>query len=179
MKKSRLREIIREELQNVITEGPEVICPDCGHPMAHHSKLGCRHWMHVFHDVPACDCKRKNIDEAGMGDAHKAKVPVYDKDRKKILGYVSKLATSIGASKLAGKGHSAMHSKVDGKDAWVIKEEEAWRAGRNRKHYRPDLKKSEIDKIVARLKKDGYGARAHPPYITTNAPEDKIDGPEG
>ena len=30
----------------------------CGHPRKHHNGRGCRHWMHVFYDVPACSCTK-------------------------------------------------------------------------------------------------------------------------
>jgi len=65
--------------------------------------------------------------------------------------------------------------KVSGTDIIIEAKKEAWRAGRKKKHYRPDLSRSEIDKIVDNLQKQGWQAKGHPPFITTNAPEDQID----
>ena len=73
------------------------------------------------------------------------------------------------------KFHNKKNARKFSHSGLTEAKEEAWRAGKKKKHYRPDLKKSEMDTIVAKLKKDGYEARAHSPYITTNAPASKLD----
>jgi hypothetical protein len=64
---------------------------------------------------------RECLEEASMGGPKVDNVPIYDKNRKKILGYVDQRATSIGASKKVG-AKSCLYSKVDGKECWVVKE---------------------------------------------------------
>jgi len=50
------------------------------------------------------------------------KVPVYSADKKKLLGHVDKRATSVGAAKV-GKSRTAYSGKVNGKYAWIVKED--------------------------------------------------------
>ena len=67
------------------------------------------------------------IEEARMGGKRIKDVPIYDKSKKKILGYVDQRATSIGASKEVG-AKACLYGKVDGKNCWIVKEERDYKA---------------------------------------------------
>jgi len=59
--------------------------------------------------------------------------------------------------------------------AQTLVEDEAWRAGaRNKKHYFPELKKSEMEMIVSKLQKGGWKAEDKPPFIVTNMPSNQL-----
>ncbi|KKL89662.1 hypothetical protein LCGC14_1912460, partial [marine sediment metagenome] len=57
----------------------------------------------------------------------KKDVPVYAKDREKILGYVNQGTTSVGASKVAGA--AVGNERVNGKMSWVVKENNLQKEG--------------------------------------------------
>jgi hypothetical protein len=53
-------------------------------------------------------------------------------------------------------------------------------AERKRKHYMPDLSRSELDKLASKLVSKGYHAEARAPYLVTDAPEKTFfSGKEG
>ena len=157
----------------------------------------------VIHDRDTAKVDSGVIKAVSTNDALKKvqrKFPnAYEHDVKLNEGTLEKYLKT--QSNFPGKGEARSYKMPDGSTVWAARnktgvlkkfhnkknalkfrntglteaKEEAWRAGKKKKHYRPDLKKSEMDTIVAKLKKDGYDARAHSPYITTNAPASKLD----
>lgn len=50
---------------------------------------------------------------------------------------------------------------------------------RLRRHYRPDLSRSEMDDLASKLVAKGWDAKSDAPYLITDAPEKEIDEAEG
>jgi hypothetical protein len=101
-----------------------------------------------------------------MGDP--GKVPVYDNSRKKILGYVSKQATSIGAAKVA-KTKSASMERVGGKYAWIAAKEgvtvgSMLEAVSSKMHVKPEHRG--LEAMYSRIRQDLY---------TRRVPQQKIE----
>jgi len=49
---------------------------------------------------------------------------------------------------------------------------------RLRRHYRPDLSRSEMDDLASKLVAQGWDAKSDAPYLITDAPDDAIDSAE-
>lgn len=124
----------------------------------------------LYNEALKFSVKGKPINEAMGSDKP---VTVYAKDRKTVLGTVSKQSSSVAASKVAGG--AVQQERVNGSLSWVLKEG----LKRQQTRYRPELSRSEMESLVKNLKDQGYKATASGPNLKTDATDKAIEMAEG